>query len=189
MKFRRRCAVLAVLFSSLCCFGAMPVGAQTGNSSSISGTVLDPSGAAVAGANVTIHNPVSGLDRSTTTDTSGNFAFASVPFNPYHLSVAMMGFAPFAQDVEIRSTVPATVNIALSVAGTSTTVTVESGGDLLENDPTAHTDVDRTLFDRLPLESASSSPIRFHSIPSSPWKLSPAPRPPNTEARPAWSST
>ena len=34
---------------------------------------------------------------------------------------------------------------------------MEGGEDLIENDPTAHTDVDRGLFDKLPLESASSS--------------------------------
>src|SRR6202008_39292 len=35
--------------------------------------------------------------------------------------------------------------------------TVEAGADLVENDPTFHTDVDRELFDKLPLESQSSS--------------------------------
>jgi Carboxypeptidase regulatory-like domain/TonB-dependent Receptor Plug Domain len=124
---------------------------------SIAGTVTDPSGRVVANAAVEIHNPVSGYDRSTATDDSGNFAFPNVPFNPYHLSVTAAGFAPYAQDVEIRSSVPLDVKISLKVAGTTTTVTVESGGDLIENDSTFHTDVDRSLFDKLPLESASSS--------------------------------
>ena len=52
---------------------------------------------------------------------------------------------------------PLSVKIGLTVAGSSSTVTVEGGGDLLENEPTYHTDVDRALFDKLPLESASSS--------------------------------
>ncbi len=95
------------------------IAAQTGNASSISGTVVDPSGAVVANATVTIHNPVSGLDRSATTDSSGNFSFSNVPFNPYHLSIAAAGFAPYAQDVEIRSSVPLEVTITLKVAGTS----------------------------------------------------------------------
>ncbi len=61
----------------LLCFSILPsaVLAQTGNSSSISGTVLDPSGAVVADAAVTIHDPVSGYERSATTDSSGNFSF------------------------------------------------------------------------------------------------------------------
>ena len=96
--------------------------------------------------------------RSTTTDGSGRFSFANVPFNPYHLSVTGTGFAPYAQDVEVRSSVPSDIRINLQVAGSSESVTVEAAGaDLLENDPTFHTDVDRELFDKLPLESQSSS--------------------------------
>ena len=128
------------------------------NSAALSGTVLDPSVAVVPNVTVEMHNPVSHFDRSTTTDSSGRFSFANVPFNPYHLSVTGAGFAPYAEDVELRSAVPLEVKINLQVAGSSESVTVESSGaDLLENDPTFHTDVDRGLFDKLPLESQSSS--------------------------------
>src|SRR6202041_2614263 len=118
---------------------------------------VDPSGGIVPNATVTIHNPVSGLERSTTTDSSGSFTFPNVPFNPYHLSVNAKGFTSYAQDVEIRSSVPLSVPITLKVEGGTSTVTVEGGGDLLENDSTFHTDVDRSLFEKLPLESQSSS--------------------------------
>src|SRR6201984_1364546 len=131
--------------------------AQASNSGTISGVVKDPSGAVVAGAAVTIHNPVSGYDRSTTSDSTGSFTFSNIPLNPYHLSVQAAGFGAYAQDVDVRSSVPVPVNIALTVAGSSSTVTVEGGGDLIENDSTFHTDVDRALFDKLPLESQSSS--------------------------------
>jgi carboxypeptidase family protein/TonB-dependent receptor-like protein len=130
--------------------------AQSGGSS-ISGTVLDPSGAVVPNATVEIHNPVSAFDRSTTTDSAGKFSFPNVPFNPYHLTVTAAGFAQKAQDVEIRSAVPVNVKISLVVAANSSTITVEAGADLVENDPTGHTDVDRRLFDKIPLESQSSS--------------------------------
>jgi hypothetical protein len=131
--------------------------AQTGNSSTISGTVLDSSGAVVANAVVSIHDPVSGYERSTTTDSSGSFSFPDVPFNPYHMTVTAKGFAPYVQDVEVRSSVPVSVKISLALAGTATTVTVEVGADLIETTPIAHTDIDRQLFNELPLESASSS--------------------------------
>jgi len=127
-------------------------------SANLSGTVTDPSGGVVANAAVEIRNVVSGYERSTATDDSGSFSFTNVPFNPYHLSVTASGFAPYAQDVDVRSTVPLSLQISLTLASTSSTVTVhDEGGDLLENDPTAHTDVDRALFDKLPLESQSSS--------------------------------
>jgi hypothetical protein len=147
-------AAFVVVF---CLALGLHAGAQS-NSASISGTAVDSSGAVVPNATVEIHNPVSHFDRSTTTDGSGRFSFANVPFNPYHLSVTGPGFAPYAQDVEVRSSVPLDIKVNLQVAGSSESVTVEaSGADLLENDPTFHTDVDRELFDKLPLESQSSS--------------------------------
>jgi len=136
-----------------------PLGAQsTGTSGSISGTVADPSNAVVPNATVEIRNPISGFYRSTMTDSSGKFSIPNVPFNPYHLTVTDPGFAPYVQDIDVRSVVPVNLSISLAVKGASTTVTVEGAGeDLLENDPTFHTDVDRGLFDKLPLESQSSS--------------------------------
>ncbi|HWY44306.1 MAG TPA: TonB-dependent receptor [Candidatus Sulfotelmatobacter sp.] len=135
------------------------LGEGRGQSSGIlDGIVKDPSGSAVAGATVEIHNPVSHYNRSTTTDTDGKFRFANVPFNPYHLAVTATGFAASSMDVEVRSAVPMSVTLTLKVASAATTVTVESSGtDLVENDSTFHTDVDRGLFDKMPLESASSS--------------------------------
>jgi len=134
-----------------------PAKAQTGNAGTISGTVTDPSGGVVANATVTIHNPVSQYERSVTTDSAGNFSFPNIPFNPYHLSVSVTGFAPHAEDVDVRSGVPITLKVVLKLAGSASTVTVESGGDLIENDSTAHTDIDKAIVDRLPLESPSSS--------------------------------
>ena len=131
--------------------------AQSGGSSVVTGIVVDPTGALVSGATIEIHNPVSAFDRSVTTDGKGAFSIANGPFNPYHLSVSADGFAPYAQDVDVRSVVPINLKIALTVASSSSTVTVEAGGDLVENDSTFHTDVDRKLFNRLPLESSSSS--------------------------------
>jgi hypothetical protein len=74
------------------------------------------------------------------------------------LVVTAEGFAATVQDVEPRSAVPVSVAVKLKVSGSTTQVTVEAeGGDLIENDPTFHTDVDKNLFDKLPLESQSSS--------------------------------
>jgi len=142
------------------CVSMFPVicSAQAGNSSTVSGTVTDPSGAVVASASVTIHDPVSGYERSVTTDSSGSFSFSNVPFNPYHMTVTASGFAPYAADVNVSSTVPIALSVKLKLAGSSTTVTVTSeAADLIENTPTTHTDIDRSLFQKMPLESQSSS--------------------------------
>ena len=148
---------LFVLMAQVLVF-VLLAGAQVGNSGSIEGTVKDPSGAVVPGATVEIVNPVSGYTRTVTTDANGAFVFTNVPFNPYHLSVTAAKFTSFATDVELRSAVAMKEDVVLKIGTEATTVHVtENAGDLLENDPTNHTDVDRELFQRVPLESATSS--------------------------------
>ena len=146
--------VIALAFAGGSCFSH----AQTGESSSVTGKVVDPSGAVVPNATVEIRNPVSQFDRVTTTDKLGAFTIPNVPFNPYHLTVTAQGFAQFTQEVDVRSVVPLILSISLQISGAETTINVEGEAqDLLENTPTFHTDVDKKLFDELPLESQSSS--------------------------------
>jgi hypothetical protein len=152
----RRFAFFVLSFGFL--FGAIPSYAQSGNGGSIEGVIKDPSGAAVAGATVEITYGVSGFQRSTTTQSDGTFRFTNVPFNTYHTVVTAAGFAPYTQDIDVRSAVPVNVQLALKVGSAATTVTVEAnGGDLIETESTFHTDVDQGIIDKLPLESQSSS--------------------------------
>jgi hypothetical protein len=150
----RPAAFLVILFLA---FGTT-AHAQSGSSTSITGTVVDPSGAVVTDATVEVRNPISGFSRRAMTNAAGKFTIPNVPFNPYHVIVTGKGFSPFAQDVDIRSSVPVNLSITLKVVGSAESVTVEANAeDLVENTSTFHTDVDRGLFDKLPLESQSSS--------------------------------
>ena len=154
----RRIASLVFIFS-LGAIGLLPglAAGSSGGAGTVAGTVKDQSGAVIPGATVTIRNPVSGYERTASTDASGTFTFTNIPYNPYHLSVTETGFTPRSQDVGLSSTVPVTLNITMELAGAKTTVTVSSeASDLIEVDPTSHTDVDRSLIDKLPLESQSS---------------------------------
>ncbi|HEY3827171.1 MAG TPA: TonB-dependent receptor [Bryobacteraceae bacterium] len=132
------------------------VSAQS-NAGTIRGSVLDPSGAAIKGATVEIQNPVSRYNQTAQTDDRGNFVFANIPYNPYHVSAVAKGFESAEQDADVRSSIPLELKISLKIGVSSESVTVTTGGDLVETDPSTHTDVDRELFDKLPLESASSS--------------------------------
>src|SRR5215469_926129 len=148
---------LLVLVSQLLVFTAFAT-AQLGNSGSIEGTVKDPSGAVIPGATVEIVNPVSGYTRTAATDPSGAYQFANVPFNPYHVTISANGFVSFSADTDVRSALPTKLDATLKLGTAATTVNVtEEGGDLLENSPTNHTDVDRELFEKVPLESSTSS--------------------------------
>lgn len=131
--------------------------ALPGTSGSITGTVTDPTGAVVPGAKVQISNHVTGYTRTATSDATGQFQFHNVPFNPYRINVTAEGFDATTKQVEVNATVPLNLPIQLSLAGSSTTVNVEGGSDLIENDSSFHTDVDRNVIDRLPVESQSSS--------------------------------
>jgi hypothetical protein len=148
----------AFIFISFFALTLSSLAQSAGNSTSVTGTVTDPSGAVVPNATVEIRNPVSGFERTATTDSSGRFTIPNVPFNPYHLKATGQGFVPHSQDIDVRSVVPIVVSIPLKVESSAETITVESGAsDLLENSSTFHTDVDKNLFDKLPLESQSSS--------------------------------
>ncbi len=155
-----RCPAISIFVLSLCLASPVATYAQSsgGNAGTVRGNVLDPSGAAIMGATVQIENPVSHYNQTAKTDNQGNFAFPNVPYNNYHLSATASGFQNGGQDVDVRSPLPLDVKIGLMIGTASQTVEVTAeAADLLENDSTAHTDVDRALFDKLPLESQSSS--------------------------------
>jgi hypothetical protein len=155
-SIRRGVFAASVLFLGASCVAEVP-GQSAGSEGTINGTVTDSSGAVIPGAIVTIMNPVSHLSKQATADSAGHYRFTNLPFNPYHLTVAASGFSTFVGDVQVRSQVPLALTEALQVSAANTVVNVEaSAGDLLENDPTFHTDVDRGAFDKLALESNSS---------------------------------
>src|SRR5580693_6642050 len=147
------------LVFALCLASPVATYAQSSsaNAGTVRGSILDPSGAAIMGATVEIQNPVSRYDKSVQTDAQGNFEFDNIPYNNYHLSASAKGFQGGEQDVNVRSPLPVDAKIALKIGVANESVTVTTGGDLVETDPTTHTDVDRDLFDKLPLESQSSS--------------------------------
>ncbi len=151
---KRGGGILAILAATL---GCGVLSAQSVGSGTIRGSVLDPSGASIKGATVEIQNPVSHYSRSAQSDDQGGFAFQNVPFNNYHLQASAPNFQTNQQDVNVRSPVPFEIKIGLAIGASTTSVQVTEAGDLLETVPVTHTDVDRALFDKLPLESQSSS--------------------------------
>src|SRR5205814_6824113 len=73
-----------------------------------------------------------------------------------HITVEAQGFQTLERDVDVRTGVPITVDLTLALAGAMTTVSVVGHAeDLLERDPSAHTDIDQSLIAKLPLEASS----------------------------------
>jgi hypothetical protein len=146
-------ALLVALF--VAGFGVR-VGLGQSTAGNVSGTVTDSTGAAIPGATVVIANPVSGYTHTAQSDSTGQFQFFNLPFNPYSVTVTEKGFQGASKPIDVDSAVPIMLKLVLQIATSNQTVTVETAPDLVEKDSTAHTDIDRSLIDRLPIESASS---------------------------------
>ncbi len=146
-----RFSVLAVL-----ALAATSVAAQElGGAGTVQGTVKDPQGGVMPAVQVMIRNSVTGFNRTAATDASGRFVFRNLPPNPYHMSVEAQGFSTLERDVDVRSGVPMEVELQLQLAGTTEAVQVVGRAEVLvERDPTAHTDVDQSLIDRIPLAAS-----------------------------------
>ncbi|HEV2732171.1 MAG TPA: carboxypeptidase-like regulatory domain-containing protein, partial [Terriglobales bacterium] len=148
-------AALQILFLLLLGGCVLQAFGQSINSGTVIGVVKDQSSAVISGAKVEISNALTGYQQTTNTDDNGTFRFNNVPFNPYHLAITHAGFNAATQDVAVRTTVPANVNITLAVAGSQETVTVEAlGADVIENEPDAHSDVDTSTIEKLPITMA-----------------------------------
>jgi hypothetical protein len=155
MPFKRG-AIHNILAALILIFAPIYASAVGSNSGAVHGTVTDATGAMIPGATVHLINEVRGLNRTVTADANGQFVFANIPFSSYRVSVSAEGFAPLSQSFEIRSVMGTNLNLVLQVAGADSTVTVEASGDLVETDPTFHTDLDREQFIKVPMESESS---------------------------------
>ena len=90
-------AVVSIFLLAVSFFTPLAVGQSIGNSGSIEGSVTDPTGAVIPKATVEIRHPVSGFDRTGSTDSAGKFAFTDVPFNPYHLTVVATASRPMCE--------------------------------------------------------------------------------------------
>jgi len=129
-KFFHAIAVLAVVV-----FGALPMLAQF-DTGTITGTVTDATGAALARAAITATNVGTGIKKSYVTDQNGNFVASSLPYGTYVVETRASGFADGkSQPVELSVGATVQVNLTLGVAasqesvqvnGTATTVDTSS---------------------------------------------------------------
>lgn len=117
----------------------------------VQGTVQDPTGAVVAGANVTITQGVTGYSQSAKSDAEGNFRLVNVPFNTYTLRVEAAGFQTGTQSIDVETASPLSVNFNLTIGSANATVNVTSDASsaLVEQDKTSSdTDISQTLLER-----------------------------------------
>jgi len=146
----RRVVVLLVL-AGLALFASGAHG-QTATTGQISGTVVDPKGAAVAGVRLTISS-AAGLRRETTSDTAGHYAFPLLPPGEYRLEADKSGFSKeVAERVVVRITETTALDVRLAVATQVTTVEVSAAPALVDTENAARgTVIEEGPIRQLPL--------------------------------------
>src|SRR5947208_8101586 len=150
----RTLLVALVLLVSVFGINPISVRAQTASSGSITDQVLDPQGAIVAGADVTLTDTSTKSAQTTTTNDAGRYNFPVVNPGLYDLVVSRQGFktAKFsAQKVSIGSVL--TVNVALEVGALTETVVVTSamaGTELQTTNATVGTTINLKELELLP---------------------------------------
>jgi hypothetical protein len=125
---RQTCLAAGSLFLMLLLALALP-GALVAQqySGTITGTVTDPAGAAVPGANVTAINVGTNATYDSTTSEQGTFTFAQLPVGTYDIHVKTSSFKEFvSKSVEVHTSSVAEVAAQLTVGSASETITVEA---------------------------------------------------------------
>src|SRR5581483_5769697 len=127
-----------------------------GQASSLSGSVVDPQGNAVAGATITATNIVTGATRTVTSTSEGAYQIPQLTPGTYRVRAEAQGFTSIIQEqIEVLVSTPVTLNIAFkNVGAISQTVTVQGGESILNtSDATIGNSFNETQVKELPLLS------------------------------------
>jgi hypothetical protein len=151
---RRNASPLCTLLIASAAFLSAPSAwTQAAGTASLSGSVLDPAGATIPGATVTITNTATDFKRAATSDAEGRYSFPNVPVGTYTLSIAAQGFATYVgQNILLQVGNNSTVNAQMQIGAATQEVTVESNAVSLETETVNYKQVvDQTRINELPL--------------------------------------
>ena len=125
---------------------------QTGLTS-LRGTVTDPSGALLAGAEIVLEEPATGFRATRSTDQSGAYEFPQIPPGKYTVTVTKAGFGKRTKAAELLVSQPATINFALSVQTINETIEVSDVAQTVNTtDATIGNAVSNSTIQALPIE-------------------------------------
>ncbi len=108
-------------------FGTVAFGQETINYASVSGRVIDPSGAVVEGASITAHQTETNLTSSTSTDREGRFRFPYLKPGLYEIKVHLEGFSEAVRTLTLTVGAAFDLPFSLTLASAESNVTV--GGE------------------------------------------------------------
>jgi hypothetical protein len=137
---------------------SLPCYPQAGTSSSITGVVVDQSGAVIPGANVAVKNEATGAEAKATTADNGTFMIPGLAAGSYTATVSMPSFktAVMTQIVVVLGA-PTNVKITLQVGGSTETVSVVAGAEVIQStSATVSSTLSTTQMSQLPLATRNS---------------------------------
>src|SRR5215471_1739324 len=146
----------AFLFTSLfifLCTGFLVL-AQTPDTATLRGQVVDQSRAAVGDVQLSVSNALKGLRRTANTDHFGNFSIVGLPVaGAYTITAAKTGFADATvENVSLVAGSTAEVSIQMNASGGRTEITVTSvAGEVRTDNPQLGTDLDVSTMEETPL--------------------------------------
>lgn len=145
------------VLGSLVCVGILLAGpwfaaGQTTTTGQIGGEIVDPTGAVVPGANVTLRSEA-GLRRETASDAQGHYLFALLPPGVYQLTVSAPGFKIVTvEDMVVKITDTTVVNVPLELSEAQVEVVVTAEPPLVHSDSaTTGQVIEETSIRQLPL--------------------------------------
>lgn len=145
---------LALLMVFAVVFGAKTASAQAQNTGSVYGTVTDPTGAVVPGAQVVAAEPSLGVNRTVTTSKSGEFVLPALPVGVYVVTVTGSGFQTYVADsVQVDADNSTRVAVKMVVGNQTDTVNVEADGSAVDTrSAQLATVIDNKLVEDLPID-------------------------------------
>jgi hypothetical protein len=130
---------------------------------SLSGTVVDPSGAAIPGAKVTVQNTDTGFTQSVSAGPAGDYLFTRLPIGNYKLTVEKQGMTTYVQSgIKLDVSQAATQQVTMRLGAVSQEVTVAGDTSLVT---TQSATVDQVINERqvaeLPLDGRQVQQLVF----------------------------
>ncbi len=145
-----------LMFFLLACISMLA--AQSGTTS-LRGTVTDPTSATVSGATVTLSSPERGFSRSVTSGDSGQYEFLQLQPGKYQLTVEMTGFRKAEKkDIALLVDTPSTLNMKLELGATTETVEVTGEAPVINT-------ADATVGNAFSENQVKSLPMEGRNVP------------------------
>lgn len=131
----RKFLLLSSLLFGFCILTTAPRAWSQADTSSISGTITDSTGAVVPNAKVTIHNDATGSERSIVTNNAGSYTITNLPPGTYSVRAEATGFSTAQQTgTRLDPNIGSRVDLKLNPGNTTTTVNVEANANAVQTE-------------------------------------------------------